>query len=506
MINNLKKSFLDKGIFLKDSWLNSIVDSGHKSYDSIFISLLNTDISETCEPCPLPNITKDPIFKFEENDPNFSTNQIFLQINEVIDISLPLEKRRALERSEQSTFKIFLTDGVNNFVGISKKPITSFSTDVIPGAKIYIKAPFESRYGIIFLSDENIEFLKGKSVPVIEQRKLIFSKIANQSNQKQNQQQNQSKNASKPQQQNQIKDTSRTQQFQQKPNSAQNSHKNQTSKFLDDSSDDDDDDYYSTVDETMNQGPIKTINTINKNNKQLYDSSVESESSFLEDSSEIESIDESDFDKLPSNTEKQNKKNMSMNNQILSSDIDDNYDFDSSDDNVIILDKGNSSNRDKNSDSKIQHHFLTDDESDIDFSHEVTESNNNNHIYDKSHALTVKELKMKKNVQQEECFEVVNTSANISECCDFHFEEKGKKKYFTMKVILQDDTGKIPTKVDPDRILSIIQMSPDEFLDVSDEKMEEYFTKLKNYFLQLEPPLSLIDGGGSIDDRYTLSG
>lgn len=503
MINNLKKSFLDKGIFLKDSWLNSIVDSGHKSYDSIFGSLLNTDISETCEPCPLPNITKKPIFEFKKNDQNFSSNQIFLQINEVIDISLPLEKRRALERSEQSTFKIFLTDGLNNFVGISKKPITSFSTDVIPGSKIYIKAPFEARYGIIFLSDENIEFLRGKSDPVIAQRKLIFSKIANQSSQKQNQQQNQLNGASKPQQQNQLKDTSRTQQFQRETTLAQNSHKNQTNKFLDDS-DDDDDDYYSTVDETMNQGPITTISNISKNKKQVYDSSVESDSSFLEDS-DIESIDESDFDRLPSNTEKQNKKNMSMNNQRMSSDIDDNYDFDSSDDNVIILGKGNASNRDKNSDSKKQHHFLTDDDViDIDFSHEVTESNND-HTYDINHALTVKELKMKKDVQQKECFEVVNTSAYISECCDFHFEEKGKKKYFTMKVILKDSTGKIPTKVDPDRILSIIKMSPDEFLDVSDEKMEEYFTKLKNYFLQLKPPLSLIDGGGSLDDRYTLT-
>ena len=85
--DNLKRSFTNKGIFLKDSWLHSMIDSGLKSYELIFAHLIELDILETCEPCPLPDITREPKFIYQGENVNqsYTLPQIFLQINEVID-------------------------------------------------------------------------------------------------------------------------------------------------------------------------------------------------------------------------------------------------------------------------------------------------------------------------------------------------------------------------------------------------------------------------------------
>lgn len=168
MYEQIRKSFLNDGIFLKESWLHSIFDSGQNTKEKVFTQLINTDISESCEQCPLPDFINVKSIKYEGK-------QVFLQINEVIDISLPFEKRTALERSAKGTFKIFLTDGVTNYFAISKTPITSFHTGVTPGAKIYIKPPIEGKFGIIFLHEKNIKFCNGCSQQVIENRKQKYS-------------------------------------------------------------------------------------------------------------------------------------------------------------------------------------------------------------------------------------------------------------------------------------------------------------------------------------------
>ena len=515
MLNNLRKSFLDKGIPLKESWLLSMIDSGLKSYESIFILLIDSDISETCEPCPLPDITRKPNFIFQENN---QSDQIFLQINEVVDISLPLEKRKVFEASEKGTLKILLTDGVTNFIAISKKPITSFSTGVTPGSKLFVKTPIESRFGVIFLSEDKIRFLNGKSEQVIDHRNHIYSKITR-SNKNQLQQQQ-----SQYQQQNQISQASKNQHIQQERQFNQTS----SSKFLVDSNDDDE--YYSNTEEAIINPPSKnkTNNLNQKNGDHLLDLSIENDDdSFLEDSSDIddiESIDSSDFDNLPSRNEKHNiMAENSNNHKVNSSNFKSNntsnsksrpiakidsseYDFDSSDDNVIILDSDddNLNKSDLKRPSKQTHYLLSDDiDDDID-NHDFSQIVNSGNSNDSNRVFTVKELKNKKDLPPE-CFETVKTSARITECKDFHIYQKGLDRNFALNVILTDSTGQIIAKVDPNYIFNIIQKRPDDFLKMKDDETEEILAEIEDYFEKLKPPILLYDRGGSYAERYTLT-
>lgn len=480
MISNLKKIFLDKGIFLKESWLYSMVDSGYKTYESILIPLVNTDISETCEPCNLPDISKMPIYIFKEEGGDFTSNQIFLQINEVADISLPLENRRALERSKRSTFKILLTDGINKYVAISKSPITSFSTDVTPGSKIFVKAPFEARYGIIFLSEEKIKFLNGKSDQVINHRKLVYSKIPPKSRQKQNQQ---------PQPPVQI------QKSQQEKPSNQTAKRNQTNRFLIESSDDDED--FSNF-ETMRYP--KVIKTNDKSEKE-YDNSIESDFNSELSQDDIEQFDESEFENMPtfsekrkienkqkslSISEKQKAENKQINSSISGkrnskieinlSDYDDDYD-------VVPIENLNNTNTKQ---------YLSD--SDIEFS-EIDD-------FQSGHFFTVDELKKRKNIQKE-CFEIIKTSARICECRNFELIDDKKK--ISITVVLTDSTGEISVKVNPDSILKTVQYNPKDFIKMDEVALDDIFNQMNDIYLKMKPPYDLIDRGGSIDERYTLT-
>lgn len=157
----IKNILNNEGILIKEAWLSSFLENLSPESGDFIQALLKTDISETCHPTNLDEFVNQPHAIFE-NDKN-EKKQIFLQINEVVDISLPKNQRLNYEISKNPTLKIFLTDGINNFFAISKKPITSFSTTVQPGSKLLIKTPIEIRYGIIFLSEANIDFLNENS-------------------------------------------------------------------------------------------------------------------------------------------------------------------------------------------------------------------------------------------------------------------------------------------------------------------------------------------------------
>lgn len=491
--DNLKRSFINKGIFLKDSWLHSMIDSGLKSYELIFAHLIELDILETCEPCPLPDITREPKFIYQGENVNqsYTLPQIFLQINEVIDISLPLEKRRALERSERGTLKILMSDGTRNFVAISKKPIFSFSTDITPGSKIFIKIPIESRYGIIFLSDEKIEFLKGKSQSKIDHQKFIYSKKSNQTKSTQNIQSQEKQTNPMP-----------------RNNPQQIRESNQ--RFLSDSNDESDN--FSNEEEES----AASSNTKDNTNKRFIDlASSDFDSQFLDEYDGIEPVDDSDFDKLPSNDEKRKLKNSNnkTSDQIIKPNSNDdktptqnyknshnqynNYISDSSESDVSIISENDSDKEKHQNDGR---YLQTDDDyMDLDESQFYQNINHER----KNSFFSVRELITKKNIPQEGCFETIMTYAEIVDCSDF-FLHNDTKKYFTLNVILRDPTGEIKVKVDPEYILQIIKMDPYQFFNLNPEQMEEYFPKILDYFISLNPPFTLHDFGNSENIRYTL--
>lgn len=173
----MKNSTSFQDLKLKDANLKKIwFDDVYKSQNpkTIFNIFLNTDIEQSSEPLDFMNeICTKGIVDFEIND------RAILQINEVVDVSLPKYLRSRLEVQRKGTLKLLLTDGVNEIIGITKAPIDcQINPASNPGSKILLKPPIIVKYGVMFLSNDNIQYYGGKSPILIQKRKEIYRKVS----------------------------------------------------------------------------------------------------------------------------------------------------------------------------------------------------------------------------------------------------------------------------------------------------------------------------------------
>ncbi|XP_050347554.1 recQ-mediated genome instability protein 1-like [Nymphalis io] len=124
--------------------------------------------------------------------------QYVLQINALVDIGssayqqhLKLQKVNT-ENIEATTrfdekisshrmIKLYMTDGVQEIVGIEYKPLRNLTLDVIPGSKVLIKGPVECRRGVLLLTESCIELLGGEVAELIianSQAAILSSKLS----------------------------------------------------------------------------------------------------------------------------------------------------------------------------------------------------------------------------------------------------------------------------------------------------------------------------------------
>ncbi|OHS99703.1 hypothetical protein TRFO_33828 [Tritrichomonas foetus] len=170
-------------------------------------------------------------------------------------------------------------------------------------------------------------------------------------------------------------------------------------------------------------------------------------------------------------------------------------------------DSGNEEKESKNEENKkgkIDRTFLS--SQDIQFlSDELTDSSFSDSEM-KGKLLSARELLMKKELPQAECFENLETSAVVCQCSDFKIVKRGIKKFYSISATLKDATGQIKVIVESGFISKILQKSPGEWLLLSKEEKSEAYQKLEEYLFTLSPPIALIDRSESNDnERYLLT-
>ena len=155
----------------KVEWVKHAMIKFRDSISDIFLDFLESDISFTSNSFDFifnDKLNKYPLFRVSQN--------LILQVNEIVDISQPYKKRKNFVISSRTTLKFQLTDGKNNIIGISKRQFKKLKINPasMPGMKILLKPPIEFRYGILFITDENIQLLGGYSSVMIEKRNYII--------------------------------------------------------------------------------------------------------------------------------------------------------------------------------------------------------------------------------------------------------------------------------------------------------------------------------------------
>jgi hypothetical protein len=157
---------LPPGLRFKGAWLAQLSPADSSTPQRILQAALNSDISDFAEPTDLGDHAHDKCYVIR--------NPLFLQIDEVVDISLPLEDRQQLRLAEAGTLKFLIADSRLQVIGISKKRMTLLSPTSIPGIKVTLLPPVEMRYGVLFLDDEKLRVEGGQSPPLVEHREFIF--------------------------------------------------------------------------------------------------------------------------------------------------------------------------------------------------------------------------------------------------------------------------------------------------------------------------------------------
>ena len=529
MIDSLLQKFSDNGIMCKKKWLEDCINTeNHKTFDSILQYLINLDISESCESLPNNFVSSLKQEKF------VITEKVFLQINEVVDISLPLDKRQKAELSTKGTLKILLTDGNSEFIGISKKSITSFSPSTSPGSKIVLIPPVQVYFGVIFLSESKIKFMGGVSQTAIKRRKQAYSKELPREMSQPNALEQNNNNIDRPASLTVNNNTTLT------ANNNNNTSK-RTFDFLSDSNDDDIEveNEISKIQKSINQDhksdtdidDIESINESEHAEDKFLSDDIESinESEHSEDkyiSDVIESLSESDIDNCKiSNKTKNNtvnkKESIQINHNSTSKlcrvdqkEISNTekekknvFDITSSSDSYLLSDSdiqmnetvnqkdANTKNNKTDSFNRSNIFFLSDESID-DSDNMISSIPNRTEKQNLSKSSDIKFFTIKELNEKHISNKTILTNAKITKTSCFNIERNQSKATFkfSLNLTLCDSTGEMEVQVCPDYIEKILRKKPTE-------KCIENFRKdhisLSQYFKSLKPPLSLIQS----DDR-----
>ncbi|KAH0795841.1 recQ-mediated genome instability protein 1 [Histomonas meleagridis] len=168
------KKLKSLGWNIKESWFNQVFNNGINDFDTIHQELLNTDISLSCEP-------HDDFLSLAQKSYWSLPYNVVLQVNEVVDISLPYEKRINFESSPKGTFKIDLSDGGFQLVGVTETQIPHLSVSIMPGQKIHISNNTVVCYGVFMLNEHNVQINGGFSDIQIEKKERITAEAPQES-------------------------------------------------------------------------------------------------------------------------------------------------------------------------------------------------------------------------------------------------------------------------------------------------------------------------------------
>jgi hypothetical protein len=148
------------------SWLSSL--PSHADPAQILEQFLALDLSQTSEPTLSITSLANPCWHL--------VDPILVQIEEIVDITIPFSQRINFEISKNPTFKILLSDGFVQCIGLTRGMFPQLSPLLTPGAKALVKAGSEVRFGVIFFnSHQNVEILGGKSPLLVEKCRSILS-------------------------------------------------------------------------------------------------------------------------------------------------------------------------------------------------------------------------------------------------------------------------------------------------------------------------------------------
>ena len=155
------------GINLYDSWLNQCIDylsmlgpfdsNSSSALDRIFEIFKGADMHE----CVKSSLIPDDII-FSKN--GIINGPIILQIDELSDISLPYSKRHnskiSNSNSRKRTYKLFLSDGIHNLVGLELEQISTLNSSLAPGSKLLLKN-VRVKHGVLLLERSSTTVLGG---------------------------------------------------------------------------------------------------------------------------------------------------------------------------------------------------------------------------------------------------------------------------------------------------------------------------------------------------------
>ena len=466
---------------------------------------LNNDLHTTSDPVIDPES-----FLYEDY---ILESTILVQIDEIVDISLPLSKRKdfIVNNSEKKrTLKFLLSDGHFQFAAISKDYLSAFDPRIIPGVKMKILTGTRAKFGVLFLKSDMIEIIGGQS---LELKKIRNSRVIYDENKYKNQQninfenmnQNQKaqsktkkrKNASliiTNEEENKIENESRlynepkhqTQLEQQiNDNNSCENKSNQVRKrsFLDDDLSFNSDD----IIENPKENPLSKNST---SNNLIID-----QISYSSYSSDVEIIN--------SIIEKPNKENLSINQSNSQQTIqkkkflsdDDDFDED------IDFDYIENSNENSNNNKITNNDDYT----------EVTTSNARNdfHDFEKMKIWTINDVlkreKMLENGNDSTNPEIFLLDGKIVECNDLQIIHKKKSNfgssntnsclYFTMNCKIACGESTMEMNVASKVIDNILESTPENWIKLDSDEQTRRYLNLSQQLLSFKSPLLILSTG-----------
>lgn len=105
--------------------------------------------------------------------------------------------------------------------------------------------------------------------------------------------------------------------------------------------------------------------------------------------------------------------------------------------------------------------------------------------------VTVKSLR-DRSLESGSKWEVVRVNARVVDCFDFTFNKRGDKFLFHLLCKIVDETGFMVIRVAPLLLEQVIGVSPSVMVKKTDDEKGAVFRKLKDYFMNMRPPLVLI--------------
>lgn len=455
-----------------NSWLKEQTEN-HLDQHEIFDFFLNNDLRITSESIIDPNI-------FIYEDYVLSSN-ILVQIDEIIDISIPFSKRKEFivnSSTKRRTFKFLLSDGHFQFAAISKD-FLEFDPRIVPGIKIKILSGTELKFGILLLKKDKLKIIGGQSLELRSKRHSIV--LYDEKRYKEQQMQSNSLDS-----------------FVQQPQ--QKTKKKKNASLI-------------ITKEDENKGKTRLPKNKNSTKQSINEISIEPKvinQSFLNDDSSfnsddiIEKVESKELQKVSSNSDELKLDQISFSS--YSSDVE-----------IInsINEKHEKDERNKvqqgDTQKKIQNRrFLSDDDDldDFDFDYLLNNKNDDhekstNDFYQPQKIWTISELlkkeRMLKNASYSSNPEIILLDGRIIECNELKvIQKKNSIKsnlFFSMKCKIASDESTMEMNVASRVINNLLDSTPEVWMDLDYNEQIRKYEECSRNLLSFKSPLSILSTG-----------